>query len=388
MIKFEAYKNKKSSKGIDAYFMIFNTRIKRVIFNSVAAFCFGAALTFTVLTIYKKAGIHNGIGGLETAGVPEYKESDFDNLIQPEITVNTEQSDTLKTQSLTEDALPEEASFGDVEADSEEKANLLLAQEAELSSSETVPYSDDLTLCYSTYRVKKGDMIGYIADNFNITQDTIISVNNIRSSRLLQIGQYLKIPSMPGIIYTVRKNGETISTISEKYKIDAAKTSQINNFGEKDSLNAGTTLFLPDAYLDWVTRQEINGDLFHKPIKSRYWLSSYYGWRSSPFSGKRSYHSGVDMACPQGTPVYAALGGTVTSTGFNNIYGNYIIVTHHSGYKTLYGHLSAILVTRGKYVDINTKIGKVGSTGMSTGPHLHFTVYKNGKTVDPVSLWK
>ena len=94
------------------------------------------------------------------------------------------------------------------------------------------------------------------------------------------------------------------------------------------------------------------------------------------------------MACPQGTNVYAALGGTVTSTGFNNVYGNYIIVTHNSGYKTLYGHLSAILVTRGKYVDTNTKIGKVGSTGMSTGPHLHFTVYKNGKTVDPMALWK
>ena len=380
MTKFEAYKSRKSSKGIDAYFMIFNTRVKRIVFNSVAAFCFGAALTFTVLTIYKKAGVHDGVGGLETAGVPEYKESDFDSLISETPSVSAEQINAVKEQSL-----PEEAAFGDIEADSEEKANLLLAQEAEQSVSET---SDDLTLCYSTYRVKKGDMIGYIADNFNITQDTIISVNNIRSSRLLQIGQYLKIPSMPGIIYTVRKDGETISTIAKKYDISVEKTSQINNFGETDSLNAGTTLFLPDAYLDWVTRQEINGDLFHKPIKARYWLSSYYGWRSSPFSGKRSYHSGVDMACPQGTAVYAALGGTVTSTGFNNIYGNYVIVTHHSGYKTLYGHLSAILVTRGKYVDISTKIGKVGSTGMSTGPHLHFTVYKNGKTVDPISLWK
>ena len=86
--------------------------------------------------------------------------------------------------------------------------------------------------------------------------------------------------------------------------------------------------------------------------------------------------------------MYAALGGTVTSAGFNNVYGNYIIITHHSGYKTLYGHLSAILVTRGQYVDTNTRIGRVGSTGMSTGPHLHFTVYKFGKTVNPLGLWK
>lgn len=86
--------------------------------------------------------------------------------------------------------------------------------------------------------------------------------------------------------------------------------------------------------------------------------------------------------------MYAALGGTVTSAGFNNVYGNYIIITHHSCYKTLYGHLSAILVTRGQYVDTNTRIGRVGSTGMSTGPHLHFTVYKFGKTVNPLGLWK
>lgn len=371
MTKFESYKTKRLSKGFNIYFMIFNTRVKRIVFNSMAAFVFGAASTFVLLIFYDKKGIHSGVGGLETSGVPKYKESVLNSL-----------EDELKDSAFEEAESEEISHAGDIGADSEENVQNLLAMENDSS------YSDNLELCYSTYRVKKGDMIGYIADNFNITQDTIISVNNIRSSRLLQIGQYLKIPSMPGIIYTVRKNGETVESISKKYNIDSSKTSEVNNIALETSLNAGTTLFLPEAYLDWVTRQEINGDLFHKPVRSRYWLSSYYGWRSSPFSGKRSYHSGVDMACPTGTSVYAALGGTVTSTGFNNVYGNYIIVTHHSGYKTLYGHLSAILVVRGKYVDTNTRIGRVGSTGMSTGPHLHFTVYKNGKTVDPIALWK
>ena len=252
-------------------------------------------------------------------------------------------------------------------------------------------YVDETNLevgVYYTYRVKKGDMIGYIADKFNITQDTIISVNNIHQSRLLQIGQYLKIPSMPGIIYTVRKTGETVESISAKYEVSAEKCARVNSLDSVKELVAGTTVFVPDAQLDWVTRQEINGDLFHKPIHSRYWLSSYYGWRSSPFSGKRSYHSGVDMAAPSGTSIYAALDGTVTSTGFNNVYGNYVIISHHSGYKSLYGHMSAVLVSRGQYVTTNTRIGKVGSTGMSTGPHLHFTVYKFGKTVNPAALWK
>lgn len=240
---------------------------------------------------------------------------------------------------------------------------------------------------YSSYRVRSGDMIGVIAENFNITEDTVISVNNIRSSRLLQIGTYLKIPSIPGILYTVRKDGETADDIAKKYKIDTAKLCAVNKVAEAESLSAGTMLFLPDAQMDWVTRQEINGDLFKKPIHARWYLSSNFGWRQSPFTGARSYHGGVDMACPQGTRIYAAMDGKVSSTGFNNTYGNYVIITHHSGYKTLYGHMSAIAAVRGQYVNTSTVIGYVGSTGLSTGPHLHFTVFKNGKQVNPRNLW-
>ncbi|WP_443737873.1 MULTISPECIES: peptidoglycan DD-metalloendopeptidase family protein [Treponema] len=242
-------------------------------------------------------------------------------------------------------------------------------------------------VCYTSYRVHSGDMISVIASNFGITEDTIISVNNIRSSRLLQIGTYLKIPSIPGILYTVRKDGETALSIAEKYKIDNAKLCAVNKVSESDSLSAGTMLFLPDAHLDWVTRQEINGDLFKKPVHARWYMSSAFGWRKSPFTGVRSYHSGVDMACPQGTRIYAAMDGKVTSTGFNNTYGNYVIVTHHSGYKTLYGHMSAIAAVKNQYVTQNSVIGYVGSTGLSTGPHLHFTVFKNGKQINPQNLW-
>ena len=249
------------------------------------------------------------------------------------------------------------------------------------------PYTEHIELSYAAYRVKPGDMIGIIAQENGITEDTIISVNNIRSSRLLQIGTYLKIPSMPGILYTVRKNGESVESIAEKYKIDADKCATVNNLALEDSLTAGTTLFVPDAEMDWVTRQEINGDLFKKPIHARWYLTSRWGWRASPFTGARSYHSGVDMACPQGTNIFAAMDGKVTSTGYNATYGNYVIITHHSGYQTLYGHMSAILTVRGKHVSANTVIGKVGSTGLSTGPHLHFTIYKNGKTVNPQNLW-
>ena len=261
----------------------------------------------------------------------------------------------------------------------------------ELSEEDLLSQAEELSfnvapLTYQTYRVKSGDMIGFIADKYNVTQDTIISVNNIKQSRLIQVGQYLKIPSMPGILYTVRTTGETPETIAKKYDVDADKIAKVNSLIKEVSLSAGASLFVPDAELDWVTRQEINGDLFHRPLKNRYWLSSPYGWRSSPFTGKRSFHGGMDMAANMGTPIYASLDGRVTTVAYNETYGNYVIITHHSGYKSLYAHMSKVTCKKGNFVYTNTKIGEVGSTGLSTGPHLHFTIYKNGKTVNPSSL--
>lgn len=246
----------------------------------------------------------------------------------------------------------------------------------------------EVPLTYVSYRVKEGDIIGRIANSFGVTQDTIISVNNIRASRLLQIGQYLKIPSMSGIIYTVKEDGETAESVAALYEADAARCAEANGVGVQESLAAGVAVFVPGAELDWVTRQEINGDLFQKPLHSGFYFSSRYGWRQSPFNtARRTFHSGVDMACAEGTAIYAALPGRVAECGWSNTYGNYVIVSHHSGYRTLYGHMSRILVSRGQYVDTTTVIGRVGNTGLSTGPHLHFTVYKNGRTVDPTGLW-
>ncbi len=265
----------------------------------------------------------------------------------------------------------------------------LYAEDAPLQLPEQLaaPESPYSVLSYQSYRVKEGDMIGVIAEKYGLTQDTIISVNNIKQSRLLQIGQYLKLPSMPGILYTVRDGAETVESIAEKYEVSADKCSAVNRVSLTQPLDAGTTIFVPDAELDWVTRQEINGDLFIKPLRVQYYYSSYYGWRASPFTGARSFHSGIDMATWQGAPVYAALAGTVISAQYDNVYGNCVQIRHHSGYVSLYGHLSKMLVKAGDSVDTNTTIGLVGSTGMSTGPHLHFTVFKNWKTVDPINLW-
>ena len=312
----------------------------KVFFFSLCAFFVGSAITVTTIISISVATKETGIGGFESPVEPSFSNS-----------------------------------LNDLAAD----------ENAEVS--EILEVISESPLTYETYRVKKGDMIGFIADKYDVTQDTIISVNSIKQSRLIQVGQYLKIPSIPGIIYTVKKDGETPATIAEKYEVDADKCANVNSLAVNASLSAGASIFVPDAELDWVTRQEINGDLFRKPLKSRYWLSSAYGWRDSPFNtGKRTFHSGVDMAASQGTPIYAALDGKVTTTGYSSVYGNYVIITHHSGYKSLYAHMSQITCKKGNFVYTNTIIGRVGSTGQSTGPHLHWTVYKNGKTVNPMSL--
>lgn len=242
-------------------------------------------------------------------------------------------------------------------------------------------------LYYTVYRIKPGDMISTLAENNHITQDTLISVNNIKQSRTIQIGQYIRIPSMPGIVYTTKNANETPESIAEKYKVSAAKVAQVNQTELGTVFDAGKTLFIPDAELDWITRQEINGDLFTRPLRRSYYISSRFSWRVNPFTGKRTFHNGIDMAAPQGTPIYAALGGTVVATGWDNVYGKYVTVAHHSGYKTLYGHMSKITIKKGAYVTTSTKLGEVGSTGQSTGPHLHFTVYKNGTPINPANVW-
>ncbi len=112
-------------------------------------------------------------------------------------------------------------------------------------------------------------------------------------------------------------------------------------------------------------------------------ITSPFGWRSNPFGGAPEFHQGLDIAAPSGTAVTAAAGGTVIMAQWYGGYGNYILIDHGGGYSTGYGHLSAIYVSNGQSVARGQAIGAVGSTGQSTGPHLHFEVRIAGKPVDP-----
>jgi murein DD-endopeptidase MepM/ murein hydrolase activator NlpD len=112
-------------------------------------------------------------------------------------------------------------------------------------------------------------------------------------------------------------------------------------------------------------------------------VTSAYGWRSDPFTGESRFHRGVDLRATYGTEVPAASGGTVVSAGERGTYGNLVVIRDEQGVETRYAHLSATLVKEGDVIEPGTPIGRVGSSGRSTAPHLHFEVLVNGERVDP-----
>lgn len=119
------------------------------------------------------------------------------------------------------------------------------------------------------------------------------------------------------------------------------------------------------------------------PIESYPYLSSSYGWRRHPFNGQISMHEGLDFSAPHGTPIVAAAGGVVRTVAQHSGYGNMLEIDHGEGLVTRYAHAQTILVSEGQLVTRGQPIARVGSTGLSTGPHLHFEVRKNEKALDP-----
>jgi len=282
--------------------------------------------------------------------------------------------------------IPEEAETGMGGGLIPEGVPVMAGMDLELSGiPEPEEYSRPHLLTFSSYILEKGDIIGNIAVSTGLNEDTLISVNNIKNARLMQIGQVIRIPNQDGIYYSF-KSGDTLETVAEKYNTTADNIKTVNELFS-DNISPNTSLFIPGAKMDWVNRQEIYGDLFIWPYAG--YITSSYGYRTSPFDGAtRQFHSGLDIGGPIGAPIRAAMAGRVSQVGFDNSFGNYVILSHHSGYRTLYAHMSEVRVKAGAYVAAGQRIGDIGISGLTTGPHVHFTVYKNGVTVNPRTLMK
>jgi murein DD-endopeptidase MepM/ murein hydrolase activator NlpD len=232
------------------------------------------------------------------------------------------------------------------------------------------------------YVVQKGDSLYSISKRYNVSLDSIISVNELDAAYFIQIGKVLLIPNMSGVLYTVQR-GDNLSSITANYRVDMNRLVDINDL-ESSVIYVGQRLFIPGGKLSDWERSKALGTLFIYPVRGR--LTSRVGFRTDPFTRKRAYHAGIDVANRIGTPVTAAQAGKVTYVGYKGNYGKTIIIAHQQGYTTLYGHLDKILVKRGQVIRQGERIGTVGNTGRSTGPHLHFEIHHYGKILDPLKI--
>ena len=232
---------------------------------------------------------------------------------------------------------------------------------------------------YERYQVGAGDTLAALADRFGITLDTIISFNDIKRERDLKPGRELIIPNRSGIRYVVRR-GDSLSRIAMRHGVSTAALLDSNEM-ESSSIVPGQSLLIPDGGLSENARNRVLGQLFVRPARGP--ITSGYGYRNDPFTGLRKFHNGIDIANQRGTPVVAAMSGTVAKAGYNGNYGRYLILRHADGFQTLYAHLDKALVTVDDRIRQGQQVGEIGNTGYSSQDHLHFSIFLNGAHVDP-----
>jgi murein DD-endopeptidase MepM/ murein hydrolase activator NlpD len=267
------------------------------------------------------------------------------------------------------------------------------------------------------YTVKNGDTISGIAEKFHISVNTIRWANDLTKTANIKVGQKLVILPITGVQYTV-KNGDTISGIASKFEADQGEILDFNDLEDPKDIKPGMKIIIPDAEMPGTTVSQTKAAAATKSTTTtttpkassssstkttvtaksdddnddKKPVSSSRGGMVNPVPGSiltQGLHdvNAVDFGAPTGTPVRAVKGGTVivakNNGAYNGGFGNFIVIDH-GGSQTLYAHLSKVEVSVGDSVDQGEQIGKVGSTGKSTGPHLHLEVHggKNPWTVD------
>jgi len=237
---------------------------------------------------------------------------------------------------------------------------------------------------FQKYRACKNDSYEKIAKKFGLSIDTILLVNNIKSEKILKVGAILKIPNQDGRLIKVQKN-DSIFKISNRYGIKWQNIVDVNNI-QSSVIIPGTEIFIPDSKMTAYERKQFYGYNFIWPIRGR--ITSYFGPRIDPFTKTYGFHSGIDIKNRKGAPVKCIKEGKVAFIGWEKVYGNFIIVKHENKLISIYAHLEKILVNKNQNVKQGEKIGTVGSSGRSTGPHLHLELRQNGKLVNPLEYLK
>ena len=232
------------------------------------------------------------------------------------------------------------------------------------------------------YTVQPGDTLSFIASDYGVSVNSLIWANNLKGVGNINPGQVLRIPPVSGVIHKIKK-GDTLPTIAKKYGVEEAKIIAFNSLPQSGQLQVDDEIIVPDGKISISTPR--SGSIATSALSSNKRFSYLpnlddlfmlpaigYNW------GRIHGRNGVDIANSCGTPIYAAADGqvaTADASGWNGGFGKFIKIAHSNGTETLYAHSSKLLVSVGQSVTRGQLIMLMGTTGRSTGCHLHFEVH-------------
>ncbi len=331
-------------------------------------------IIFSIFNIYPKTAKASIFSSIFSITTDEVSAKTFDDQYVP----NSQNMTVLKAV-VNVDPNPDKSLKGKDIAFASENALM-----AEIGPSGSITDIENQTNTQiSLYTVRKGDTLSGIAEVFDVSVNTIIWANNIDRKSSLKEGQTLIILPVSGIQHKVKK-GDTIKSIVSKYKADMNEVLSYNDLLKDSVLKEGDIIIIPDAE-PTALQVAVSSKKSNKTTSKLHDANgpSYLGYYMRPISGGRESqglhgYNAVDLAAPVGTPIYASAGGTVIASvmngGYNGGYGNYVIISHPNGTQTLYAHCSVTLVSVGQNVDKGDIIAKIGMTGKTTGPHVHFEI--------------
>ena len=254
-----------------------------------------------------------------------------------------------------------------------------------------------------THVVEAGETISGIAEKYGLKSETIIWENNLNPKATLKPGQTLRILPVDGVRHKVAR-GETIYSIGKKYGLEGSEIQKIvdypfNEFLDDETfeLAVGQYLMVPDGIKLEKKKKKKKTTTYRRYVAAKtpdagaVSATGSFVWPASGriTQGYKFYHRAIDIANRSGGPILAADAGTVIAAGWDSSgYGRKVMIDHGNGYITLYAHLSVIQVSVGQRVNRGNVVGQMGSTGRSTGIHLHFEIIKNGIKLNPLTLLK
>lgn len=267
----------------------------------------------------------------------------------------------------------------------ERSVQLATVQEISLQASEpaSTDYLDSFRSNKVTeYVVQSGDNISFIASDYGVSVNSILWANGLNDANNLSPGQVIRIPPVTGVIHTVQK-GDTLDAIAKRYEAEKDRVIAFNDLTDNEPLKIGDELVIPDGHIitavKWEEKSRTKKAGLVKPFSYLPDLGDYLGNPALGFNwGVIHGRNGVDVASTCGTPVYAAAGGNVTialNAGYNGGFGKFVKIVHPNETETLYAHLTKVNIEAGTYVNKGELIGLMGTTGHSTGCHLHFEVH-------------